>query len=299
MLDNEKREQIALKRFSLISPVLNGQVTNQKEYFIEVTGKAINMPHYGMRMYSPKTIAGWLNGYRRGGIDALKPGCRSDRGKSRKINDELVEIIREKRLQEPRINSSMLYDSLVKDGMILPQDISIATFYRFLAANPDLTAVKEPGEEKEMKRFAHQYINELWQSDALYGVYLKVGKSKKQTYLIAFIDDASRYITYSQWSFSQNFSALRAVFKEAILRKGIPSMVYKPILLYHEGKRMGEARQVNFHENAHAKRKGPGRPIKVKSADLIDAGNGVEKAPADSYNHISFFSISISNPPEV
>lgn len=31
MLDNDKREQIALKKFSLISPVLNGQVDNQKE----------------------------------------------------------------------------------------------------------------------------------------------------------------------------------------------------------------------------------------------------------------------------
>ncbi len=50
MLDNEKREQIALRRFSLISPVLNGQVDNQKEYFIEVTSKAIDMPYSGMRM---------------------------------------------------------------------------------------------------------------------------------------------------------------------------------------------------------------------------------------------------------
>ncbi|MDD4563077.1 MAG: helix-turn-helix domain-containing protein [Syntrophomonadaceae bacterium] len=107
MLDNEKREQIALKKFSLISPVLNGQIDNQKDYFIEITSKAIDMPHYGMRMYSPKTLGSWLSDYRRGGIDALKPGYRADRGKSRKIDDELVEKIREKRIQKPRINSSM------------------------------------------------------------------------------------------------------------------------------------------------------------------------------------------------
>lgn len=226
MLDNEKREQIALKRFSLISPVLNGQVDNQKEYFIEVTSKAIDMPHYGMRIYSPKTLISWLKDYRNGGIEALKPGYRSDRGKSRKINDGLVDKIREKRVQKPRINNSMLYDALVKDGAISPSDISLSTFYRFLAANPDLNAVKNPDEEEEMKRFAHQYINELWQTDALHGPYLRVGKGKKQTYLIAIIDDASRYITFSKWSTTQNFTALREVFKEAVLRKGIPSILY-------------------------------------------------------------------------
>ena len=226
MLDNDKREQIALKKFSLIGPVLNGQVENQKEYFIDVTNDPIDMPYYGMRKYSPKTLAGWLNDYRRNGIEALKPGFRSDRGKSRKIDEALLEKIREKRIQKPRINSSILYESLVKDGVILPKKVSLATFYRFLAANPDLTAAKNPDEEKEVKRFAHQYINELWQTDLLYGPYLKVGRTKKQTYLIAFIDDASRYIPYSMWSFTQDFSALRVVLKEAVSRKGIPSMIY-------------------------------------------------------------------------
>ena len=33
MLDEKKREKIALKKFSLIAPVLNDQTENQKEYF--------------------------------------------------------------------------------------------------------------------------------------------------------------------------------------------------------------------------------------------------------------------------
>lgn len=445
MLDNEKREQIALKKFSLIAPVLNGQVGNQTEYFIEMTSAPIDMPYYGMRKYSPKTLAGWLNDYRHNGIDALKPGFRSDRGKSRKIGEALLEKIREKRMQKPRINSSMLYEALVKDGAILPEKVSLATFYRFLAANPDLTAAKNPDEEKEVKRFAHQYINELWQTDLMYGPYLKAGKSKKQTYLIAFIDDASRCIPYSMFSFTQDFPALRVILKEAVLRKGIPAMIYTdngkifrsaqmqmvcagmgcsllhakpfqasskgkierffhtvrmrflsqidvshikdidelnlrywqwleadyhqkvhselkmspldffmsqseriklfpnpamldeyfllkvnrkvnhdgtlslntilyetdlkfansrvevrydpewllnpntPILLYHEGKKVGEARQVNFRDNAHVKRKGPGRPTNDCTKDFI----GISRETAcESSNHISFASIS-------
>jgi putative transposase len=226
MLENATREAIALKRFSLISPVLNGQVDNQQEYFAELAGKPIDMPHYGMRNYSPKTLAGWLNDYRRSGIDGLKPGYRSDRGKSRKINDELVDKIREKRAQMPRVNISILYEELVKDGVISPKHLSIATFYRFLAVNPELKTAENSDEVKEVKRFSHQFINELWQTDVMFGPYIKVGKTKKQAYLIALIDDASRYITYSMFSFTQNFAALRVVLKEAVLRKGVPRMIY-------------------------------------------------------------------------
>ena len=43
-------------------------------------------------------------------------------------------------------------EALIKDGVISPKEISLSTFYRFLAANPELTIIKEANEEKEMKK---------------------------------------------------------------------------------------------------------------------------------------------------
>lgn len=228
MLSNKDRESIALKRFSLISPVLNGQTPNQKEYFETLCSNPIDMPYYGSRIYSPKTLACWLHDYRRGGLEALTPGYRADRGKSRKVSPEIAETIRQKRIQMPRISTILLYEELVKEGVILPEKLSQATFYRFLAANPELAAGKDPENttEKELKRFSRQWINELWQTDIMFGPYLRVGKSKKQVYLLAFIDDASRVITHGQFFFEQNFSSLRIALKEAILKRGVPKMIY-------------------------------------------------------------------------
>lgn len=279
-------------------------------------------------------------------------------------------------------------------------------------------------------------------------------KTKKQTYLIAFIDDASRYIPYSMWSFSQDFSTLRVILKEAVARKGIPSMIYTdngkifrstqmqmvcagmgcsllhakpfqasskgkierffhtvrmrflsqvdpgeikdidelnlrywqwleadyhhkvhselkispsdffmsqseriklfsnpamldeyfllkvtrkvnhdatlsldtilyetdlrfansrmevrydpewllnpntPIFLYHEGKKVGEAKQVNFHDNAHVKRKGPGRPVNNRRENLMESSQDVIAITSKSSNHISFASLSKADPRE-
>lgn len=228
MLSEKDRENIALKRFALIAPVLNGQVENQKEYFESLCLKPIEMPHYGLRIYSPKTLYSWLHCYRQSGIESLKPGYRSDRGKSRNVDSLIAEKIREKRTSLPRITSIMLYEELVRDAVILPEKISLATFYRFLAANPDLSQSKNPqdSKDKELKRFSRQFVNELWQTDVMYGPYIKVGKSKKQTYLFAFIDDASRLVTHAEFFLTQNFTALRIALKESILKRGVPKMIY-------------------------------------------------------------------------
>jgi transposase InsO family protein len=227
MLTPQLKEEIALKKFSLISPVINGQVENQKQYFQELCSKPIEMPHYGIKRYSPKTLANWLGEYRRHGFDALKPGNRSDRGQSRKITAMMAEKIVAKIEQFPRLKASVLYDELVEDGVFSPATVSISTFYRYLSANPKIKAMTGYKQDaKERKRFAYENVNVLWQADLMYGPYLKDGRKKKRTYLIAFIDDASRLITFSQFCFEQNFLAMRAVLKEAVARRGIPTLIY-------------------------------------------------------------------------
>jgi len=54
---------IALKRFSLISPIINGQVKSISGYSEEITKFPIEMPHYGLKNYAPKTIGVWYSEY--------------------------------------------------------------------------------------------------------------------------------------------------------------------------------------------------------------------------------------------
>lgn len=48
-MDEKTRNAIALKKFSIIGPVLNGQVLSNAEYFRKVASSPIDMPYYGMR----------------------------------------------------------------------------------------------------------------------------------------------------------------------------------------------------------------------------------------------------------
>jgi putative transposase len=49
---------------------------------------------------------------------------------------------------------------------------------------------------------------------------------KVKTFLIAFIDDASRTVTVYSFSFEENLSSVLSVFKTAVRRRGIPKKLY-------------------------------------------------------------------------
>lgn len=225
-MDEKIRNAIALKKFSIIGPVLNGQVSNNAEYFRKAASSPIEMPHYGMRNYSYKTLESWLCDYNKRGLEGLARGCRSDKGKSRKISEELGEEILKRRKANPRIPITLLYEQMVSDGLIDPLNISRPTLYRYIEDLSLTGELKSDVENPESLRFSHEHVGDLWQGDVMYGPYITVGKKKLQTYLHMFIDDASRYPVYSQFYLSQNFETLRHCFKEAVLRRGIPRLVY-------------------------------------------------------------------------
>ncbi|MCR3922955.1 MAG: DDE-type integrase/transposase/recombinase, partial [Firmicutes bacterium] len=225
-MDDKIKNAIALKKFSIIGPVLNGQVLSNTEYFRKVASAPIDMPHYGMRNYSYKTLESWLCDYNKRGLDGLVRGTRCDKGKSRKISSELGEEILARRKSNPRIPITLLYELMVSDGLIDPQKISRPTLYRYIEDLSLTGEFKNDTENPESLRFSHEHVGDLWQGDVMYGPYITVGKKKIQTYLHMFIDDASRYPVYSQFYLSQNFETLRHCFKEAVLRRGVPRLVY-------------------------------------------------------------------------
>jgi len=152
-------------------------------------------------------------------------GYRGDKGSYRKIDSELAEKILEVKKAYPKAPNTVIYDKLIENGIVKDGQISLTTLYRFLNSS-SCKNIQETEEKKEIKRFAHQYINELWYGDVMYGPYIQEGRKKKPTYLMAYIDDASRLIAHGEFYYTQNFEALRHSFKEAVLKRGIPALLY-------------------------------------------------------------------------
>lgn len=222
-MTEKEREKVALFRYGLIAPLLNEHV-DAKEYFGQLAGKVHSIPYYGERTVAEKTIKEWLLHYRRHGFEALKPKKRTDRGNSRRLSPEdqdQILYIRKKFLHMP---VSVFYEHLIEQGEIQKNSISYSTINRLLKKH-NLVG-KRMVATPERKRFAHERVNHLWQADLSHGPYIPINGKKKKTFLIAYIDDCSRLVPFGQFFSSEKFDGVRVVTKEALLRRGKPTMIY-------------------------------------------------------------------------
>jgi putative transposase len=74
----------------------------------------------------------------------------------------------------------------------------------------------------------HLYLgNELWQADTLYGPsILQADGQWRKTFLIAFIDDASRVITHAEFFYRDNTDNMIDAFRTALFKRGKPQRLY-------------------------------------------------------------------------
>jgi transposase InsO family protein len=224
-LTEEQKMDVALFRFGLIAPLLNNQVEDPRSYLEMLANQVFDVPHLGRRDYCTKTIRCWLWDYRRDNIEGLKPQNRSDRGTSRVISTGLGESIMAFRKDNPALNVKLLYEQLICEGIMLKSEVSYHSLYRFLKERGLSKPLAGASPVKDRRPFAYQEVNRLWQGDMMVGPRIMVAGKKKPAYLFAFIDDASRMV-YGEFTLEQDFDAMKNVYIETVLRRGIPQVVY-------------------------------------------------------------------------
>lgn len=224
-MDNERKQAIALMRYSAISPLITGIQDNYPSlnaYFREVSAKGIKAPDGKLRHYSPGTLQKWYLAYRNHGFDALVPTGRSDRGVSRKIDDALAQEIRYLKHTYPRLSAAEIYRQLRVKGSIGSSDLSESTVLRFIN---QMMLEEKLVTHQEMRRYERPHINEVWCGDSSAGPWITLADGKKhRVYVIALIDDASRFITGIDVFFSDTFVNLMSVIKSSVAKYGRPKV---------------------------------------------------------------------------
>ena len=118
--------EVAQFRFALIAPVIQGLYPDASAtaYYKRVTASPLTLPDGSSVTYSYKTLEKWKSLYTIGGLDALLPNVRSDKGISRSLNEDAIAEIYRIKEEHPRMNATQIYEHLVREAFI-PATVSV------------------------------------------------------------------------------------------------------------------------------------------------------------------------------
>jgi transposase InsO family protein len=226
---DDKPEKISLFRYGLIAPLIletlpRGELTRRAQ---EIAARLYDIPHSNRRSVSVDTLLDWALRYRRHGLEALAPQTRQDRGQARVIDAATAALIERLKRENPHRTGSSLLRELASSSGPEPSTLSPSTLYRFLRQRGLTAAQLLSAPTTARKKFEVQFANQVWQSDMLFGPWVeRSGGGKRQVFLQATLDDASRLIPHAQFYPDQGLDSFLDCLRQAIAARGVPVRLY-------------------------------------------------------------------------
>lgn len=216
---------VAQFRFAMIAPVIQGLFPDASAtaYYKRVTEHPLTLPNGTIVQYSYKTLEKWKSLYLRGGLDALMPTTRSDKGISRALNDEAINEIYRVKQEHPRMNAAQIYEYLIRESF-LSASVSVDSVQRFVKNN-DLKSARDPN-LRDRKAYEEDKFGKIWQADTCYLPYITEDGKTRRVYCIMIIDDHSRLLVGGELFYNDNAYNFQKVLKQAVSTYGIPDKLY-------------------------------------------------------------------------
>ncbi|HML32201.1 DDE-type integrase/transposase/recombinase [Sporomusa sphaeroides] len=223
MKDQKKAEAIAVERVQLLSPLLSEDLDSAKAR--QIKGQICEQAGI-----SERTLRRYLSQYRTDGFAGLKPKGKGLDKPSVAIAPHILEQAILLRREVPGRSIAQLIQILEWEGRVEPGQIKRSTLQEKLAERGYSTRHMRMYADSGVatRRFQQKHRNRLWHSDIKFGPYLPVGPdgSKKQVYLVTFIDDATRFVLHGEFYPTLDQIIVEDCLRQAISKYGVPEAVY-------------------------------------------------------------------------
>ena len=176
-----------------------------------------------------RTIQTWHYNYKNHGITGMHGTTRADKGKTRKvtpeqvleaINTALPHFHNKANGRHEKPNKTAIYRFCIEKGLLHASSIARTTFCR-MVSQYEMLKEDPSSENKRRLAFSMQYANQLWQADTMFGPMV----DRKQSKLIAFIDDASRVLCHGEFFTAENTDSMVRALRSAFYKRGLPEQL--------------------------------------------------------------------------
>lgn len=226
----DRAEEVALFRSEMIGALVRrelgrGELRRELEALARVRVRPPGSAH--TRTYSVVTLQRWYYAYRTGGLAALRPRPRSDRGHGRALHPELRELLCQIRHEHPRASAELIIRTLVADGRMASTAVSPSTVRRLFLERGLERASLLAGDGAVRLRWQAERPNALWHADVCHGPALYGPDQRAMPLRIhALLDDATRYIVAIEAMHSEREADMLALWVRALRRHGVPDALY-------------------------------------------------------------------------
>jgi len=210
-----------LKKYEIIAPLLSEGLEAAEKRRLR---NEIMIRH----SISERTLRRYLEEFRGAGYEGLLKQPKSSKGASRTIPADVMEKAVELRRELPSRSIRRILTILEGEGLIGKGAVPKSTLSRQMRQRGfGASQIKSGVRQAAGKRFQKEHRNALWQADIKYGPYIPGKNGKKtRTYMLAFIDDATRMIMHAEFYDNQRLPILEDAFRKALLKFGRPETVY-------------------------------------------------------------------------
>lgn len=227
----DHREAVALFRSQIIGELAVGTLERGelREKLRRLSRQHFRSPGATKtRTYSVPTLERWVYAWRRGGLAALMPKARNDRGRARRLTARQRELLLDIRREYPSASCEIILRTLVADGRLDHDVLSPATMRRLYAEHGlDRVSLQRAGKTSRQRlRWQAEQPNALWHGDVCHGPTLVSGGRRTSLRIHALLDDASRYVVALEAHSTEKEDDLLGLLVAAFRRHGRPDGLY-------------------------------------------------------------------------
>jgi transposase InsO family protein len=176
------------------------------------------------RCIAVATLERWYYAYRRGGLAALRPAPRSDRGRARALTPEQRALVVEIRREHPLASVPLILRTLISDGRLPADAVSSTTIGRLLREAGLPRGARVDGHTR--LRWQAEHPGALWHGDVCHGPSLRIGQTTRPLRIHALLDDASRFVVALEAHHTEREADMLGIFLGALRRHGAPDALY-------------------------------------------------------------------------
>ena len=231
LVPKDRREEIALFRSSIIGSLARRHFDHGElgAALREIANQTFRPPDGEVtRRYSVPTLERWYYAYREGGLPALAPKARKDKGRARDLTDEQRALLLDIRREHRSASVPLILRTLVAEGRIDGEEISQPTVRRLFAENGlDRIGLRDGAVDGRVRlRWQADRVGALWHGDVCHGPSIVIGGASKPLRIHALLDDCSRYVVALEAHHAEREVDMLGLFVRALRVFGAPDALY-------------------------------------------------------------------------